>query len=396
MIVEIRDANFINKGAELMLRTILKELSKRIPEFQAAVFPIDDRADARASLGIKHILPSLGRGRLSFTVLGKGERVAAALGGENYRKLLRHYGLVNVRMPDALVDMSGYAFADTSRRRVSKDFLCLTSTYKRRGAPVILLPQAFGPFTRGFLRRRFRRITENVDLMFARDAESYLHVREVAPEFPHVYVAPDITLYDGYDGRDPGFAGEPYCCFIPNHAVLSRTGDRWAGKYEGCMRAAVSTTLDQGLCAKILVYSTEAADALLASRLAADFDSARVEVIAEEDPYELKRILANSQLAVSSRYHGLVSAFSQGTPAIALGWAHKYSALFADFEMAAYSLDHRTSPEEVAEKSRLLLDSERNAEIRQILRRRLQEMAELNSQMWEQVSTLLVSRTVGR
>ena len=45
---------------------------------------------------------------------------------------------------------------------------------------------------------------------------------------------------------------------------------------------------------------------------------------------QIKGILATCTAVISSRYHALIAALSQGVPAVALGWSHKYEALLSE------------------------------------------------------------------
>jgi len=48
---------------------------------------------------------------------------------------------------------------------------------------------------------------------------------------------------------------------------------------------------------------------------------------------EVKSVIGNCDLLLSSRYHALIAALSQGIPAAAIGWSHKYEELLAEFDL---------------------------------------------------------------
>jgi colanic acid/amylovoran biosynthesis protein len=50
----------------------------------------------------------------------------------------------------------------------------------------------------------------------------------------------------------------------------------------------------------------------------------------------IKSLIANCDLVVGSRFHALVAALSQGIPAMALGWSHKYLELLRPFGLEKY------------------------------------------------------------
>jgi colanic acid/amylovoran biosynthesis protein len=45
---------------------------------------------------------------------------------------------------------------------------------------------------------------------------------------------------------------------------------------------------------------------------------------------QVKSIIGNCDLLLSSRYHALIAALSQGIPSAAIGWSHKYDELMAE------------------------------------------------------------------
>jgi colanic acid/amylovoran biosynthesis protein len=54
---------------------------------------------------------------------------------------------------------------------------------------------------------------------------------------------------------------------------------------------------------------------------------------------ETKRVIGLSVFCLSSRFHGCISSLSQGVPALATSWSHKYEELYRDYQCPDYLMD---------------------------------------------------------
>jgi polysaccharide pyruvyl transferase WcaK-like protein len=95
---------------------------------------------------------------------------------------------------DALIDISGFAFSEQWGTKKTLDFLKLAQYYKRQGKPVILLPQAFGPFTNQLIREKIRAIIDVSTLTFVRDDQSYQYLKDANVPASKLIKSPDITI----------------------------------------------------------------------------------------------------------------------------------------------------------------------------------------------------------
>lgn len=123
-----------------------------------------------------------------------------------------------------------------------------------------------------------------------------------------------------------------------------------------------------------------------------------IPVVKEVDPLHIKGILGTCDATVGSRFHGLVSALSQGVPSLATGWSHKYQRLFEDYEFGEGLVSVTDSDEVLFSKLELLIDSNSAEELRGKLNERSVELKQLSAEMWDKVFAVIdqkMARTGG-
>ena len=397
MIIEIHGAGFQNKGAELMLRTVVSELRERLPDFRPAIDPRYGPYSSRCELGLLQIFPLRSHvGTPGFSKRFRRQRLFAQLKGE---KLFRYvtdvglsdYGCVSLSAVQGLIDIAGFAYTDQWGPQPTIDFADLTKYYKSHEKPVVLLPQGFGPFRRDETRFAFRKAIENASVIFARDRKSYEYVVELASHQNKVLQAPDITLFYPYFSNGEPEVHHDYACVVPNIRMLDQGKRQWGEKYEAYLIRIVREILHHGVQVRIVVHDTSGQDLRVAQSIMEKVTSSGVTIVDEQDPVALKQVIGGSLFLIGSRYHSLIAAFSTKVPAIALGWAHKYEMLFEDFGCEELVISADTPVEAMLERVGDLLNGEVNLSYRQQIARRLQELCLVNQQMWEHVIAALTS-----
>ena len=58
-----------------------------------------------------------------------------------------------------------------------------------------------------------------------------------------------------------------------------------------------------------------------------------LEIVTGLSAKQVKGVLAQAYIVISSRFHGVASSLSSGVPCLSTSWNHKYKMLYADFEM---------------------------------------------------------------
>lgn len=399
MLVEIHGAGFQNKGAELMLRTAVGELRQLLPQFEPAIDPTYGSYGSRCQLALHQMLPPRSHvgtrgfsGRFlrqrAFSFMGAG-RVLGVLGMPP-----SVYGGAVLSDIRGFVDIAGFAYTDEWGTRPTQDLALLAAYYKGKGVPVILLPQAFGPFHRKETRAAFRQAIADATLVFARDQQSYEHVLELSKDPTKISKAPDITLF--YPSDPPGIQAEhgpQYACIIPNMRMLDRGKRSWGDQYHAYMFQVTEELLRLGLGVRVVVHDSTGEDLKIAQRLCEEVASGAVSLVQEEDPLVLKQIVAGGVMVVGSRYHSLVAAFSRHVPAVAIGWSHKYDTLFKEFGMGEFVCSSPDTPVELVLRCvRELADDKSNRAARHKIAQHLEEMRLVNRRMWAQVAGVLADK----
>lgn len=393
MLIEIHGAGFYNKGAELMLRTTIDELSKRLPQAVFAVDPTVGPYEQRGELGLRQIVPPrwwMGSSRFR-TFLAAQRLLDPILDRWPFRDLLEIYGGVALSQVDALVDVSGFAFTDQWGPAPIRDFHRLVRAYKKRERPVVMMPQGLGPFENPDSADAMQRLCPLVDLIYARDDTSMQHIQSVATAPERMRKAPDITLFypEMISETRPAAAAE-YNCIIPNVRMLKQGRDKWEDRYERLLARIGNTMASHGETVHLLVHDTTGHDIDIAKRLQQAMDTTP-EIVQKDDPVALKNFIAKSRLIISSRYHGAIAAFSKAVPSLCLGWAHKYEMLYKDFGCESHIIYHDTGTDEVLNQVENLLDDATNDGVREQIYGTLQELQSVNRSMWDDTVATLTS-----
>lgn len=385
MIIEIRMAGFVNKGAELMLRAVLAQLRERYPDAVLTMVPTGPQGEqpydqlARAGL------------RPKFSLRYGGQEWGDLLHGVPAR-LRRRYGLVLDREVDVVIDAAGFAYSDQWGVVHARALAEAVSRWRRRGTGLILLPQAFGPFADTALSRAMSRIHAGADLVIARDAESYSHLLATVGTEDKLRIYPDFTnLLDGVvpESFDPAVHG---VCLVPNARMLDMTDAMQSSAYLPFMIRCAEHLRRRGARPFVLVHETRS-DGQLAAEIANAVGG--IPVLAEADPLCIKGILGASQATLGSRYHGLVSALSQGVPSLALGWSHKYAQLLADYGRPGDMVSMHAATGVIEDRIDALLDPVRHAQVAATLRVAAARLRQRTLAMWTEVFELLDRRYTG-
>ena len=376
MTIQIDGVNTVNKGAELMLRAVVKEIEEN-KKASVTYLVYNDNAlnaadlDIETGLIVKHLLPS----RRLRLLIGKMRLV-----GICHRLNLPFNEMFLPRDPgvNLVLDAAGYRFSQ--HWKIGGLGLRMVMAYYKSftNAEVVLLPQTFGPFN-GKNDHLFRKIlNEHVNKIYARDSLSFLHLKALGVNMKKVSIAPDFTTLVSVEGpnriRDE-------VLFIPNARMIDRTGANGAG-YVSFIANLVNTLRDSGLEVVFLNHEGRR-DLGLCERIVKETGGSH-RIIDGLNAIEIKRRISESRLLLSSRYHGCASALSTGTPCLSTSWSHKYAELFTEYGMRDMVL-HIDDPIIAADKILSCYEEDRNLQIREKLVSGRTALVKKNRAMWQEI-----------
>ena len=198
--------------------------------------------------------------------------------------------------------------------------------------------------------------TKNV-YFYSRDKQSSIHLENILNKAPNsILPQPDIVF--GFQGgtaeqgkdvlRRMGCSmTRPIIGVSPNVRVYERTtGKGTENKYLKTLISLICHCIKKYEVDIVLLANDIRKDGIddryLCSLIAAAINQNERCFMTRETltSEEIIALISQFKLIVSSRYHSLIFAFSQGIPAIALSWSHKYRELFLLFDMAENVLEY--------------------------------------------------------
>ncbi len=374
--IEIRKAGFVNKGAELMLYAAMEQVAAH---YERVDFVMEPR---------KNMAPYIQRARAGLYQKLKRESrrsLPGELALKISKRLRQSYGIVLDNELDAVLDVAGFAYGDQFGPGRTVELAKDSLRWKRQGTKLILLPQAFGPFTSKEIRAAIRTVVENTELIFARDEVSYKYLTDAAGEHKHIKVAPDFTnLVHGTVHEQLNMTGR--VGIIPNGKMLSKTTNEISAEYVPFLTACAEYLKSMEASPFLLVHEG-AGDRELAEQISSA--AGGIEIIQINDARQIKGLIGSCKAIISSRFHGLVNALSQGVPALATGWSHKYKMLFDDYHFPQGLIERIGEQSHWKETIDAVIADESNHTIRSHLINRSEQLQRQTAQMWTDVFRVL-------
>lgn len=332
MLIEIKGVQFVNKGAELMLYAVLDKISVLWPDAEICIEPDQNSPFLkRAKIGAYQKL-RLVKNRLDVNGL-------TYFLPQRFRKALKNtFGIVTEADVTMVLDASGFLYSDQWNYLPLKQASSTAKRFHQKGKAYILMPQALGAFSSASYQAAAAVLVEHAAIVFARDTSSLAHVKQLNTQ-GNIILAPDFTnlLKADLPAKYQYLTGQ--VAIIPNNKMLSPSNknERWREKYITVLVMAIEAAQQAGQTVFLLNHEGRG-DQAICEQINQMLPNA-LEIVEPEDCLAIKAIIGACAWVVSSRYHGCVSALSQGTPCLGTSWSHKYEALFSDYEQQSWLLD---------------------------------------------------------
>lgn len=382
MLIEIKGVQFVNKGAELMLFAILQQLDSLENDFSICLSTNPntpphklDTINAYRRIQLRKNIIDLNP--LSYFI----PRFVRQF-------LKKHYKIVFEADIDVVLDASGFAYGDQWSDLILRQVATEITRLKKKHKKYVFLPQSLGPFSRESNKKWAHFAFNHAALIYARETTSYQAVLSLgsnikvkqAPDFTNLVTAALPSSYQSLKGA---------VLLIPNAKMLSAKNKNaaWKTHYINLLSAIANQVIATKKQVVILNHSPQD-DHALCEAIQSKLDT-HCEIITPANALEVKAIIGCADAVISSRFHGCVSALSQGVVCLATGWSHKYQELFSEYGACDYLLEPNISTDYTTNATRLILHP--TTEMQKNLHQRSEQYKQQSKNMWAEVLPLLTT-----
>ena len=316
----------------------------------------------------------------------------------------------------ATIDVGGYQFGDTWGANYARNKARQTKKWIRSGEPVFFLPQAWGPFSAAPVSKAVREILNIATLSFARDKTSLTQIQKlVGTNNQRVRFAHDIAWnFKGDDlivGKqlieETGFSlndNKLTVCLTPNTQVYSRTKGSSGPQNEYIV---LLREIAEHLCkthnAQVILLghqflednSARKDDRTLCNYIISSLDRSLPVVHLDKtlSAAKVKSVIGNCDLLLSSRYHALIAAMSQGVPSAAIGWSHKYDELMSEVGLNSNVISLTKIKKDILRDVDLIV--ERTAQAKETLKSMVPQMKQSGQKALDDVISAIKDKFAG-
>lgn len=366
-----------NKGAELMLYAILQEIERRYPD--AVVYIPKNRINQ----GLSYIKTKLDFRLTPFEAFEQKLYLAPIFARLKMSfRILPH--MVALGRVDYFIDGSGFRFSDQFKFSNHYDAILQgqLSAFRKKGAKIIYLPQAFGPFEKKQSKAALTVLNKYVTVLMPREKVSLNYISESG-----VFDMEKVRMFTDFTSLVEGIFPVQYehlrngICIIPNSQMINK-GAISMDAYLEMLRLVFSISSSTGRKVYMLNHAGWQDKELCNSiRQLVTND---IETVTDLNALEVKGLISSAYLVITSRFHGLASALNSCVPALSTSWSHKYEELYRDYALESYVLPLNDNTKAV-EGIRKLLDTGENVRIREHLKKHVPLVKEQTRAMWNTI-----------
>ncbi len=366
----IDNSGFINKGDELMLIATIEELQAKL----------NCRIIVSRKLYNQNIL--FCKKNSIFPLRSSANTLKSRI---NYlfKKFVKREIFITSSMIDVIVDIAGFQFGDqwevVYKLVPMHSFIKHYNQFSNKSLKVLFLPQAFGPFTNKLSIERIKFIHELSDKIYARDNISKEHLDSLFPDSNKIKKYPDFTSLlhpiQQIQRKDS-------IVIIPNKMMVTQAILE-QNEYFNFLSSIIELLIGKG--EKIILLNHEGqGDAEFIQTLKKQYPSIDDSLL-DLNALQIKDVIANSKMVISSRFHGVVSGLSQGVATFCTGWNHKYGELLKDYGVEDNYLDATNPRESIAKIERALSDIESYKPISD----KIIEQQNKSKEMWNEIISII-------
>lgn len=341
-----------NKGAASMLVALIQNLPRHVGPCEFAVlttYPRDDRSEPLPA-GVE-IVDAAPVKLAAMFVLAALARLTGPLGIEP-RLFCRFEAMRRVAAADVVVDMAGISFAARRGIPTLGYNVIMTSMPLLLGRPVVKVAQALGPFHEPLNRLAARVVLPRLRAICARGEATERNLEELG--LSNVVRAADLAFSITPTAEDEARADQLLGSFrggivILPSAVVHRYAGRQGRDYPGIMAAFVDAITARGDHNVVLLSHSvrtgerpgKMNDVPVCEEIFRRLSHREGCLLITDNlpPAVLRAIVASAVVAVTSRFHAMISALATRTPVLVVGWSHKYQEVLDEFDISGCSLD---------------------------------------------------------
>jgi len=362
-----------NKGAELMLYAILQEIERVYPDSTVYIEPKMIRQ------GTGYIKTSLNL-VLWDSLWAKFHRKFHVYGILRRLKLPQLPTLFSLPQIDYMLDGSGLYFTDN----MADDIILwqwknIFRQLKKNKSKQIFLPQAFGPLEKCKTKQAIKLISDNSNLIFAREHVSYKFLKDSGcMDMSKVRTQTDFTsLVEGVFPSQYEYLRDGIC-IIPNMQMINK-GVVSDAEYYSYLKHIICDIDYDGRKVYLLNHEGISDEPILC--IMKEMLDDKIEIVSGLNALETKGLISSAYLVITSRFHGLASALNSCVPVLSTSWSHKYYCLYEDYGQIDRILtitDFETDTNMIKE----LLDPCNNKKIRIELQHAVSHIKASTTDMW--------------